>query len=85
MVKLIVAVLAFFALAMAAPVNESTDATSAVQYRCANEQILTKFPTLPDSDEQGDQCPEGWTCCGPILPDVGGTCRKLNPGQFCIF
>ncbi|EAU89909.1 hypothetical protein CC1G_08391 [Coprinopsis cinerea okayama7 len=71
MVKLIVAVLAFFALAMAAPVNESTDATSAVQYRCANEQ--------------GDQCPEGWTCCGPILPDVGGTCRKLNPGQFCIF
>ncbi|KAF9480320.1 hypothetical protein BDN70DRAFT_931790 [Pholiota conissans] len=32
-----------------------------------------------------DTCPKGWTCCGPLLVDVGGTCRLLGKGEVCIF
>ncbi|KAF9457752.1 hypothetical protein BDZ94DRAFT_1313930 [Collybia nuda] len=30
-------------------------------------------------------CPPGWTCCGPLFPDVGGNCRKLGPDEVCTF
>ncbi|KAF8883339.1 hypothetical protein CPB84DRAFT_1850984 [Gymnopilus junonius] len=31
-----------------------------------------------------DTCPSSeWTCCGPILQGVGGTCMKLKPGEVC--
>ncbi|KAH6909141.1 hypothetical protein BKA70DRAFT_1277590 [Coprinopsis sp. MPI-PUGE-AT-0042] len=31
-------------------------------------------------------CPrgQGYTCCGPITSE-GGFCRRLAPGQVCIF
>ncbi|KAJ2921981.1 hypothetical protein H1R20_g15110, partial [Candolleomyces eurysporus] len=32
---------------------------------------------------QGTTCPPGFTCCGPIFPDIGGVCRQLQPGQVC--
>ncbi|KAF8194994.1 hypothetical protein BJ912DRAFT_923888 [Pholiota molesta] len=28
-----------------------------------------------------DVCPSEYTCCGPILEGVGGTCRILAPGE----
>ncbi|KIM38336.1 hypothetical protein M413DRAFT_447833 [Hebeloma cylindrosporum] len=31
-------------------------------------------------------CPDPeWTCCGPLLQDIGGTCRKLKSGEVCLF
>ncbi|KAJ3511072.1 hypothetical protein NLJ89_g4311 [Agrocybe chaxingu] len=33
-----------------------------------------------------DVCPgPEWTCCGPLIEGVGGTCRKLKPDEACIF
>ncbi|KAF9460712.1 hypothetical protein BDZ94DRAFT_1265344, partial [Collybia nuda] len=34
---------------------------------------------------EGLECPKngGWTCCGPLLPDIGGICRQLEPGWMC--
>ncbi|PFH53259.1 hypothetical protein AMATHDRAFT_54995 [Amanita thiersii Skay4041] len=31
----------------------------------------------------GKTCPQGWTCCGPILEGVGGTCRLLRKDEVC--
>ncbi|TFK39614.1 hypothetical protein BDQ12DRAFT_722453 [Crucibulum laeve] len=51
----------------AAPNPEEAAAT--VVYHCANGV---------------DTCPgPHWTCCGPILSGVGGTCRKLKPDEYC--
>ncbi|KAF9044074.1 hypothetical protein BJ165DRAFT_1528643 [Panaeolus papilionaceus] len=41
--------------------------------------------SLVCANDAGATCPPGYTCCGPIIPGVGGNCRKLNPGQVCIF
>ncbi|KAJ2915575.1 hypothetical protein MD484_g4820, partial [Candolleomyces efflorescens] len=29
-------------------------------------------------------CPKGWTCCGLYDIKLGGICRLLEPGQYCI-
>jgi hypothetical protein len=36
--------------------------------------VLSAYTKLEYSgaNDAGDMCPEGWTCCGPILPEVGG-------------
>ncbi|PPR05205.1 hypothetical protein CVT24_010305 [Panaeolus cyanescens] len=41
--------------------------------------------SLVCANDAGDTCPPGYTCCGPIIPGVGGNCRKLKPDEFCIF
>jgi len=33
-----------------------------------------------------DHCPSSaWTCCGPLVTGIGGTCRLLKPDEACIF
>ncbi|TEB36853.1 hypothetical protein FA13DRAFT_1787176 [Coprinellus micaceus] len=29
-------------------------------------------------------CPKGYTCCGLYDVKLGGYCRLLEPGQYCI-
>ncbi|KIK68495.1 hypothetical protein GYMLUDRAFT_35922 [Collybiopsis luxurians FD-317 M1] len=37
------------------------------------------------TDEENPTCPTGYTCCGPIISGVGGTCILLSPGEVCAF
>ncbi|KAF8159951.1 hypothetical protein B0H34DRAFT_424193 [Crassisporium funariophilum] len=53
--------------------------------------VIAKAFALPNLQEARDEvyhCGNGVvspTCCGPLLVDVGGTCRKLKSGEVCIF
>ncbi|KAF9564892.1 hypothetical protein CPC08DRAFT_704944 [Agrocybe pediades] len=68
------AVLLFVAAAAALPAEAEAAAPAVatdVVYHCGNGV---------------DVCPSpAYTCCGPLLEGVGGTCRILKPGQACIF
>ncbi|KAF6759537.1 hypothetical protein DFP72DRAFT_885354 [Ephemerocybe angulata] len=34
---------------------------------------------------EATHCPTGYTCCGLFDVKLGGICRKLEQGQWCIF
>ncbi|KAF8981608.1 hypothetical protein BDQ17DRAFT_1379571 [Cyathus striatus] len=41
-------------------------------------------PVYHCANEANDECPgPEWTCCGPILQGIGGTCRILEKDEFC--
>ncbi|KAH6913191.1 hypothetical protein BKA70DRAFT_1262159 [Coprinopsis sp. MPI-PUGE-AT-0042] len=62
--------IAFLSALVAAVVASPVEVDPSKSYACANEA--------------GDVCPKGYTCCGPIRPDVGGNCRKLPPDMMCM-
>ncbi|KAH0589544.1 hypothetical protein H2248_005280 [Termitomyces sp. 'cryptogamus'] len=53
---------------IAAPASETVSPTFKRDFHCANGV---------------DECPTGWTCCGPIISGVGGNCRQLGKGEVC--
>ncbi|TFK17870.1 hypothetical protein FA15DRAFT_675740 [Coprinopsis marcescibilis] len=43
----------------------------------------TTEPLRCDLEPNGRRCPPGFTCCGPVIDGVGGTCQQLGNDFFC--